>query len=251
MENVLTGGLERIELLGVPLDVVKEDTLEYAVLQMLDNKEINQVLLLDFRRFMRARGNNDFAQAVRRGALVLPISKSLAWGARFVKKTEPSRVFPFDFVIRLLGILEKHGRSIYLLGARMDELQRVENNLRASFPGLRFFGRCTGYFNKTMEKDILLSIKKSNPALLFAGPGIRGKETWIHLHRNQFSPGLFFWWEECFDIFSGKKDKPSRNLWRQGLDGLPVLFKKPWRIFRGFLYIWFFLLLVVARIRNR
>lgn len=246
----MIGGLPRIELLGVPLDIVGEDELEGALLHMLDNREINQIVLLDFRKFMKARGQSEFAAAVRKASMVLPVSNSLCRGARFLNKSEPRRVFPFDFVIRTLGILEKHAKSMYLIGSKVEELSKVENNLRASFPGLRLLGRCTGFFHKNMEKDILLAIKKANPALLFAGPGVKGKESWIHTHRSQLSPGIFLWWEEGFEIFSGRKEKPSKALWKSGLDGLSRLPKKPWRIFGGFLYIWFFLLLLFDKIRK-
>ena len=182
---------KRIEILNVPIDIVPPEALEPLLTGMLSNNEFNQIVLLRLKDLMRARRNHEFRGTLQRAALVIPISKSLVGGVAFLKKGKASRYMPFDFIIRLLGILEKNAGSVYLLSSTPKELQKTEHNLKASFPGLRVVGRYNGFFPKTAVEDIILAIKKSSPSLLLAGRGVKGKDLWLAANRSNFNPGIF------------------------------------------------------------
>jgi len=236
--------------LNVPIDILPEDEIENTIRDFLDSKGKYQIMFLTLWDLLRARGDNDFARAVRQAGLVIPVSKSIQSGARFLGKREPVRYMPFSFVIRLLGVLEKYKGSIYLVGLKPAELQRAAGNLRDSFPGLQILGRYAGYFSQEREKDVILVIKKSAPSLVLAGPGVRKKRLWFHTHRDDFAEGISLWCGECFEIFCGKKQKPAEKSWNRGTYWMKDLVKKPWAIGRVFYYFYYLLLLVVAKIRR-
>ena len=237
-------------MLTVPLDIVAEDALETRIGSLLAGGERHQIVLLSAWDFVMACGNSAHSIAVRRSSLILTSSKLVVCAARFLRHREVPRYMPFDFVIRVLSILEKTGGSVYLIGGRPGYLQAAAANLRGSFPQLHIVGRCAGYFPKTHEENILLAIKKAAPSLLLAGKGIPGKQQWLLDHRRHLSPGLAMWCGDCLLVFAGVKNKTSRELWSKGVDFLPVLLRKPWRLARGFVYLWFLILLIVSRIRR-
>ena len=97
------------------------------------------------------------------------------------------------------------------------------------------------------EDNIVVAIKKASPNLLLAGTGVRKKEKWLYNHRQQLNTGLFLWCGECFDIFCGKREKPSRTLWSSGFEFIPRFFRNPFRILYIPLFLYYLLLLLIYR----
>jgi len=171
--------------------------------------------------------------------MVLPVSPAVVRAAAFLKR-DPLHLFaPFPFVIRLLALAERLNKSVYLLGARKEEVERAERNLRGSFPKLRLVGRHAGFFPKTTQKDVLLAIRKASPAVLLVGDGLPGRELWILRHQKELGPGVALWAGECFDLFSGRNRSG-----RVAVDGAPG----PWQLFP---VLGFWLLALFHRIFKR
>ena len=241
---------KRVNLLTVPLDIIADDQLEDRIGAMIADGKQHQIVLLSLWDFMRARSRSELGLSMRASSMILTSSRLVARGARFLRNEEVNRFMPFDFVIRLLGILEKRGRSVYLIGGKPGYLHTAASNLRGSFPGLQIVGRCAGYFPKSHEENILLAIKKASPSLLLASKGVPGRERWLVEHKKSFVPGLTMWCDDCLEVFSGAKKKISRKLWTKGFDFLPALLRKPWRLGRGFVYFGYFILLAFYKIRH-
>lgn len=242
---------KRIYLLDVPVDVLPEDEIEEKIRNLLDDGASHQIVFLTLRDLLRARGKSDFARAIREASLVIPLSKSILRGARFLGRSVPVRYMPFSFVIKLLGVLEKHGKSLYLVGSAPQRLNVSAANIRDSFPGLRIVGRYAGYFSPERENDIVLAIRKASPSLLLVGPGVKGGNRWIHAHKEEMQADLALWCAECFDIFCGKKKRITYKSWERGTYRIGEFFRHPWRIFRIFPYSFYILLLLIARLRKK
>lgn len=240
----------RLIFTKIPLDHVDEESLEFVVQELVSQNRNHHIVLLDFPGFMKARRNADYRALLNSASLIIPVSRTLQRGYRYIRKTELPVYMAFDFVIRLLGILEKHGWSAYLFSSRPNDLARATGNLRTSFPGLKIIGRHAGYYSAELEEDIILAIRKASPTLLLAGKGVPSREGWIRKNIDRLNPGLYLWCRDCFDIFCGNKPRPRRKPWERGLDGLQGAVSKPWRFFRVFLYLYYWILLTVYRIRK-
>lgn len=248
MDDKLT--ITRIKLLDIPIDILTPEDFEERIESLTKDGGKHQIILLDLMGLLKARGHNEFGKCVRQASLVVPVSNLIIKGARFMKKPEPRRYMPFEFIIRLLGVLEKHGQSVYFIGSRISEIQKAAKNLRDSFPGLQLVGRCAGYYRKDEERDIILAVKKASPTLLLAGRGLPGKDRWILTHKKDFNPGLYLYSGDCFDIFAGKKRKPSRSSWERGIEWMPDLLRHPWLIYRIFPILYYDILLLFNKIRK-
>lgn len=241
----------RIIFAGIPIDYVDDEVLELVIQELVSQKMNHQIVLLDFPDFMRARRNADYRALLNSASLVIPVSRTLQRGYRYIRKEDLPVYMAFDFVIRLLGILEKHGWSAYLFSSKPGDLARAAGNLRASFPGLKIIGRHAGYYPAELEEDIILAIRKASPTLLLTGKGVPMKDRWIRKNSNRFNPGLYLWCRDCFDIFCGNKARPGRRKWERGLDSFQEAPLKPWRYARIFLYIYYWIMMTVYKIRKR
>ena len=242
--------VKRIRLLKVPLDILQEEDLEPILRELKNRQKHQQIILLNFYDFMKSRRDLERQRMLEEAALVLPISKSLVKGALFLKKGEPSYHMPFEFVIRLLGALEKTQSSVYILGEKTRDLNISAANLRDSFPGLHIVGRHTGFFPASREKDVVLAIKKTTPTLLLAGSGLKGEERWIFRRKEALGAVFSLWCGECFQIFCGKAKKLSRKQWESRTRAVGKALRNPLRIFLIFPRIAYGILLLIYRLRK-
>ncbi|MBL8965534.1 MAG: WecB/TagA/CpsF family glycosyltransferase [Spirochaetaceae bacterium] len=242
--------LNRITVLGVPVDILPEDRIEEVAAALEDGRN-HQIVLLSVWDLMRARRNGEYRTMIAGASLVIPISLSIVRGARFLKKAEPVRYMPFEFVVKLLGALERKGKSAYLLGASRTRLQKAEANIRSTFPGLRVVGRYAGHYPKAVEGAIIEAVRKATPSLLLVGAGVPGRERWIPRNLPRFNAGLYLWCSDLFEVFAESRGKPSRELFRRGLEWIPYTLRRPWKAYRIFIYLFYDFLLLVARIKGR
>jgi len=238
----------RIKLLNVPVDIVSPDDLEPLIYDLLAAGEAQNIILLSLWDLLRARRNSEYRGYVQRAALVIPISKSLISGARFLTGKKPMRYMPFDFVINLLNILENRNYSAYLLGGKRRTLLKSEKNIAQTFPRLRIVGRYIGAFKRSEESDIVKAIHKASPSLLLTGNGVRGGELWIARNSGRIGDGLRLWCSDLFDVFAEKKKRPSTSAFDHGLEWIGYCFQKPYKFFRVFLYIYYNILLLIYKI---
>jgi len=240
--------LKKINLLGIPVsNCDTEGALRALKIFFVDGRQ-HQVVFLDRKGLFRARHDAEYRRCLQQASLVLPVTGQLVRSAKLLKLDRIYRFYPFEFIIRLLSLTEKLNLSVYLLGARKGELERVEKNLRDSFPGLSVVGRFSGYYSKDIEKDIILTIKKTSPAFLLIGGGIPGRNLWILRHKKELNNGVFLWADNCFDIFSGKLNHPPKWLIKSGFESLFGLYKRPWRLLLIFPYLYYWVLSLVYKI---
>ena len=126
----------RISVLKVPVDIVEPDDLEEVVKAMYSDGKNHQIILLSAADLMRARRSGEFRTMIAGASLVVPISASIVRAAKFLKRPAPVRYEPFDFIVKLLSILERWGKSAYLFGGSPKGLSRASKNIKATFPAL-------------------------------------------------------------------------------------------------------------------
>ena len=250
-------GTQRILLLKVPLDIVTPEDLPEVIYQLLaaqgstdgvtpDRKR--DIVLLSLWDLLRARRNNEYRNYVLNAALVIPISKSLVSGARFLTGKKLARYMPFNFVISLLTLLERQERTLYLLGGENRVLRRAEKNIRSTFPRLGIVGRYGGTIRKHEEPAVMEAVRKTSPSLLLVGKGVRGEELWIARNSSRLNSGFRLWCSDLFDVFAEKRRRPSDAVFERGLESIGFCFRNPLLFFRIIPYFRYKLLLLFYRL---
>ena len=242
---------ERIDFLNVPIDILKEEDIEKEVLSLLNKNEPSQIIFLSTWDILRARRKGEFQDMVLSSSLCLPVSKSIIKGAKFLKKPIPDRHSPFETIISILNVINANSKSLYMLGATKKSLAIAEYNVKSTFKELRFVGRYNGYYKANKEANIISAITKSAPSVVIVANGIKGGARWIYRNKAKLSDGIYIYDNNIIDIFSKYKRKTSNFLFKHGLEYLPQVFFNPLKIFTIFKYLWFKILLVFYRIRNR
>jgi len=238
----------RINLLKIPVDILDESNLENKIIELLENNQTNQIVLLNFKDYIKGRNNKEFRKLLANASLVLPSSTIITKGIYFLFKRKSPNYIHYDFVLKLLNILEKHKKSIYIFGSNKKNISISEKNLKDSYPDLHLVGRSSSNYQKEKENDIILAIKKSSPSLLLTGSGLKGKCKWIYSNNDKFNPGLTLWSPDCFEIFSGKKKRPARKASVRFFTKFRSSIFKPWRIFYIFPLLSYYISLIIYKI---
>jgi N-acetylglucosaminyldiphosphoundecaprenol N-acetyl-beta-D-mannosaminyltransferase len=242
---------QRVDLLQVPIDIIAPEQLGPFVYEALKKEKICNIVLLSLWDLLRARRNSEYRAYIFKASLIIPISKSIITGLKFLTGKKAFRYMPFDFIISILTVLENREYSCYLLGGKANVLLKTEKNLRQTFPKLRIVGRFPGSFKRHDEPTIIEAIKKASPSLLLVGNGVRGRERWIARNNVTLGKGLRLWCSDIFDVFAEKKKRPSRAVFENGLEWIGYCFQKPYKFFRLFSYIHYKIMLLVYKILKK
>lgn len=240
--------IERINLLGVPVDICEPQNLENEVMEIMAMPGTKQIIFLSIWDLFKARHNEDFAECLKSASLILPISKSILRGAKFLKKNVPVRYNPFNASIQILSIMDSHYKSIYLLGSSKKTLQQAEVNLRDTFPQLKIIGRYVGYYSKNAENSLVEAIFKSQPDLVLISDGIQEKNCWAYYRRNSFSSSIFLYYKDAFGIFSERIKRVKEKTFDRGHEIFVEILHNPFKIFLLFPFLWYILVLVWYRL---
>jgi N-acetylglucosaminyldiphosphoundecaprenol N-acetyl-beta-D-mannosaminyltransferase len=242
---------QRVNLLQVPIDIISPEQLAPFVYEALKTEKEHNIVLLSLWDLLRARRNNEYRAYILKASLIIPISKSIISGLKFLTGKKAFRYMPFEFIISLLTILENREFSCYLLGGKINVLLKTERNLRQTFPKLRIVGRFPGSFRRHDEPTIIEAIKKASPSLLLVGNGVRGQERWISRNNISLGKGIRLWCSDIFDVFAERKRRPSHATFENGLEWIIYSFQKPYKFFRLFPYIYYKILLLVNKILKK
>lgn len=221
----------RVEFLSVPLDIVSHKDLGEEFMKIVHSRENSQVCFVSIWDILRARSNPEYLNCLKKAALVLPTSKSIIRGGKFLKLPPFFRYNPFSTIIHILGELDKNYASLYLLGGRKQILLTSEKNVKATFPHIHIMGRFVGYYPKALETDILTAINKATPALVLLSDGIKGRQMWAYRRRAQFKQGLFLYYKDAFRIFAKRKKKISNESFEKGFEIWQEILRNPFKIF--------------------
>jgi len=238
----------RVNLLKVPVDIISPDQLGPFVYDLIKEEKEHNIVLLSLWDLLRAMRSGEYRTYVLRASLVIPISKSIISGVKFLTGKKAYRYMPFDFIVSILTILENREFSCYLLGGKIKVLLKTEKNIRQTFPRLRIVGRFPGHFRRQEEATIIKAIKKASPSLLLVGKGIRGKERWIARNNLSLGKGMRLWCSDIYDVFAERKKHPSRAAFDSGLEWIGYCFQNPLKFFRIFPYFYYKIILLINKL---
>ena len=242
--------MERIEVLGVPVDIVKIEELEGEVLKILEKKGTKQIVFLTVWDLIKAsmKKKSEFRDCLNAADLVLPISKGILFGAKFLKKQIPVRYNPFSTTISILSTLENYQKSLFLFGGRKKALMTAEKNVHSTFVGLQIVGRYVGYYPKSVENDIVTGLYKSSPSLVLLGDGIKEKNLWSYHRKENFKDSIFLYYKNIIGIFSERVHRSSEKTFEKGREIWDEILRNPLKIFLIFPYIFYIIKLVCTRL---
>jgi N-acetylglucosaminyldiphosphoundecaprenol N-acetyl-beta-D-mannosaminyltransferase len=143
------------------------------------------------------------------------------------------------------------GRRHYLYGGDAETQRRMEELLRARFPGAVIAGRDAPPFRElTLDEDeqAVRAINQARPDVLWVGLGSPKQERWMASHLGRVEAPVMIGVGAAFDFLSGRK--PQAPLWiqRNGLEWLFRLVTEPRRLWPRYRKYPLFVVLALAQL---
>ncbi len=204
--------MARYTLLGINVDLLTEQEIFDKIMEISEGDKSEHVILLDTYLLMKAQFDKSLAQIINSAALVIPISKGITGGLKFITgQTGECHNF-FNLIIRLLSRLTDFKRNIYMIGGKNEKIiRRAETNVKGSFPGIRLMGTYHMGYKKPFEKNLITAMQKTSPSLVIVSTGRPKQEQWIARNKKGFPKGVFIGVEDFVQIIGGKDKNASRK----------------------------------------
>ncbi|MDA3951908.1 MAG: WecB/TagA/CpsF family glycosyltransferase [Spirochaeta sp.] len=172
-------GIDLVDEDGADLSATWADAREKpGVLVFVGRKLLRSII---FRRSLRRY----FSDAAHR---VVPVENSVSRNIRLATGCQVGPFREFQSLVRLLARSEESGASVYLLGRTAGGLQQIEQNVRATFPGVRVVGRAV--FHPASIDSVTTAIKKAAPRLVLSEVTTKPFFRWVLTSADRIGPVL-------------------------------------------------------------
>lgn len=153
-------------------------------------------------------------------------------GAKMLKMDLEHRVLGVDLAIKLLSYCNELEKSIYLLGAKPEVIEKMKETIKKDYPKSKLVGTVDGYVE---DKDaVFADMKEKNPDVVLVALGIPRQEKLISKHYETFSKGIFVGVGGSFDVISGDKKRAPSFFVKLNLEWLYRITTEPSRLKRFF-----------------
>lgn len=222
-------------VLGVPVHVMTMDAVLDACERSVRDSARLSIGVVNAAKLVNMRRDEWLRRAVLGADLILADGQSVVWASRLLHQPLPERVAGIDLFQALLERAERHGYSVYFLGATDEVLDTMVDRLRVRHPRLRISGRCNGYFPMSQATRVAEDIRAARPDLLFVGMTSPRKELFLEQWGGFIGAHVCHGVGGSFDVLAGVTRRAPR-LWRRlGLEWLYRVKQEPRRLWRRYL----------------
>lgn len=233
--------MKRYKLIGINVDSISPDEVYQYILRLSELGKPCHVVLLDTYLIAKARLNKKLRAVINSADLVIPVTIGIKYGLKFFNIKVAKVYNYFQFLINLLLHFTDEKKFIYVLGGKKKLIEKVDRNIKDSYPGIRLVGRYHGQYKKDFEKDLLTAIKKASPALFLYGGKSPKQEKWIFSRKNNFKNCVIIGVGNFINIVGGKSKAPNDMILFSKFLCFMRVFKTPFR-FMNFIFFLFALL---------
>ena len=182
-------------------------------------------------------------------SVIIPDGVGTVIASKIVKAPVKEKIAGIDVVREVLIKANVERKSIYLLGAKQEILERCVENIKKEFPNLKVSGFHNGFFDLNNCKDIIEDVIKSEPWAIFVAMGSPRQEIFINKIMDRANTHIFMGVGGVFDIFAGELTRAPKWMLAFGLEWLHRVIQEPFRIKRLMVIPKF--LLLVFKNRNK
>jgi N-acetylglucosaminyldiphosphoundecaprenol N-acetyl-beta-D-mannosaminyltransferase len=221
---------KKIDVLGVPFLYTKLDQFVKTLCEHADKGEKKFVVTANPEIVMLARENKEFNELVQKADYVTADGIGVVKGAAMLGTPLPERVPGYDTLLGLLREANETKRSIYMLGAQEEVIEKAVARIRHDYPNVQIAGYHHGFFD--WEDDTIPNqIRETKPDFIFVALGAPRQEKWIQQHFYTMEKGVFMGVGGSFDALAGTM-KRAPEIWQKlHLEWFYRLLKQPsrWR----------------------
>lgn len=228
-----------LEVIGVRVNLVQISDVIVNISQWIDSgKEGNYVVLTNANDAVAARQDERIRNATNNSSLTVADGISLVLVSWLSGHPIKKRVYGPDLMLEFLRFAELKGYSNFFYGTTPETLKHLIENLKRKFPKLIVAGSFSPPFNALTtqeDQDIVKTINKAAPDVVWVGLGTPKQQLWMYEHRGKLRVPVMIGVGAAFDFLSGLKPQAPRWIRDNGFEWLFRLATEPKRLWRRYL----------------
>ena len=150
---------------------------------------------------------------------------SVSWYLKMKGFKLDGRALCADIFQQLLQNANDNHRSVYLLGATQDTIEKLVKVISDKYKNINIVGYRNGYFSD--EQVIISDIAEKQPDYLFIGMPSPFKERFIATNKERLQTGVCFGVGGMFDIMAGNVKRAPQRVQKLGLEWLYRIAQNP------------------------
>lgn len=200
-----------------------EEAIEYA--------QNGQVVTLNPEMIDAASKNPDLTNIIREAELVIPDGIGVQLGLKILGH-DVKRIAGIEFARKILEKYTLIGKSVALVGAKPEVIEKTVQNLKKEIPGINIVYYHDGYFND--DNEILTCLQNSRPDVVLTALGFPKQEVFNYKGKKLLRETLFIGVGGSFDVWSGTVERAPEIYQKLCIEWLYRTIKDPKRFKRIF-----------------
>lgn len=229
----------KIDVMGLKFDSMTMDEALSRAEALLRGEKAAYVVTPNAEIAYEALHDVQLREMLNGADLMLPDGAGVVLASKLLRTPVKQKVAGVDFAAGLLGVLERNGQSLYLLGGKPGIGELAAQKMLEAHPQLRIAGIADGYFQD--EAPVIAKINASGADALFVCLGAPKQERFMVQHQQELHVHLMAGLGGSLDAFAGTVQRAPAWMIRLNLEWLYRLIREPKR-FRRMLrlpkYLW-------------
>ncbi len=229
----------KIDVMGLKFDSMTMDEALSRAEALLRGDKAAYVVTPNAEIAYEALHDGQLREMLNGADLMLPDGAGVVLASKLLRTPVKQKVAGVDFAAGLLGVLERNGQSLYLLGCKTGIGELAAQKMLEAHPQLRIAGIADGYFQD--EAPVIAKINASGADALFVCLGAPKQERFMVQHQQELHVHLMAGLGGSLDAFAGTVQRAPAWMIRLNLEWLYRLIREPKR-FRRMLrlpkYLW-------------
>lgn len=168
-------------------------------------------------------------------SMVIPDGAGVVLASKILGTPLKQKVAGIDLAYKLIDYLADTGRTLFLLGAKPEVVEKAADNLLKKYKNLKVFYN-HGFFDKENPEEnqkVLDKINASEADAIFVCFGAPASERWIFNNKSKINKGLLIGLGGTIDTISGMANKRAPEIFiKLNLEWFYRLMKEPSRMDR-------------------
>jgi N-acetylglucosaminyldiphosphoundecaprenol N-acetyl-beta-D-mannosaminyltransferase len=224
-------------VIGTQIDVVYWGGAVATLLRWAAARESRYVCACNVHSVVTAQRDERLAASVRGADMVVPDGAPVAWLMRKSGIAAQQRVSGPDLMWRYFAAAAVYRESIFLFGGTQETLDRLQERIAATFPGLRIAGSYSPPFralSAAEDEAVVAMLNDSGATTVWVCLGCPKQEAWMAEHRGRVH-AVMIGVGAAFGFHAGIVRRAPPWMQRMSLEWLHRLLSEPGRLWRRYL----------------
>lgn len=228
--------VNKIDIVGVDVADVDYEIMEKFIAEAIEDQRKIAITYASANIINLSQQNPALRRMLKESDIVYPDGIGVWIASKILDKEGLRARFNWtDCGYKFLEVCSKKGWSIFFVGSTTENLAKARIQIEARFPKLRIAGMKNG-FDDVESEDIVESINRSKPDIIWVGMSAPKQELWIQKNIKALDCYVVQSVGDIFSLFAGEKIRGPEFLQKLGLEWFFRVLHKPERYFKRYVF---------------